>query len=160
MGLNLARLEARLQQLPNEFENKELQVGIPTNAQYEDGTQIAYIGAIQEFGAPEVGIPPRRFFGPTIAAQKSNWVRAVRQSVKMAVANNLTAEDALDGVGALMSADIKDTIASIYDPKLKDGTLANRRTRGNSSAKPLVDTGALFDSITWAVNTKDAEFSK
>lgn len=159
-GFNLAKIEARLKQIPQEFEGKIVQVGFPTNAQYEDGTPIASIAIIHEFGAPEAHIPPRPFFGPSIAEHKADWIAAVKKVVKIAAQNDLSAEDALDGVGVLMSAQIQETIANIYDPALAESTLAARERRGNGSTKPLIDTGAMYDAVTYAVNDEGAEFTK
>ena len=161
-GFNLAKIEARLKQIPQEFEGKVVQVGFPTNAQYEDGTPIASIAIIHEFGAPEAHIPPRPFFGPSIAEHKSDWIRAVKKAVQLGTENDLTAEDALDGVGDLMAKQIQGTIANLYAPELAESTLAARRAQGNNSTKPLNGTAhaIMYDAVTYAVNDEGAEFTK
>ena len=68
--LNLDKIKATLERIPEEFEGMVAQVGFPSGINYEDGTSVAYVAAIQEFGAPAVNNPPRPFMQPTVKAKK------------------------------------------------------------------------------------------
>ena len=50
-----------------------LQVGFLDGATEADGTSVALIASIQEFGAPSRGIPPRPFMRTTIAEHSPTW---------------------------------------------------------------------------------------
>src|SRR5207253_956193 len=55
-----------------------LKVGFLENARYPDGTPVAMIGLIQNFGAPGAGIPPRPFFTVNfIERNKATWPGAI-----------------------------------------------------------------------------------
>ena len=68
-----------LERAPKEFENMVAQVGIPSGIQYEDGTDVAFVAAIHEFGAPAANIPARPFIMPTVAEQKDQWTNTALQ---------------------------------------------------------------------------------
>ena len=63
---NLDKIKATLDRVPEEFDGMVAQVGFPSGINYEDGTNVAYVATIQEFGAPEANIPPRPFMRPTV----------------------------------------------------------------------------------------------
>ena len=71
MAVNLkggAKLKAYLTRLSKKVERSAvLRVGFLEGATYPNGTPVAMIAAIQEFGAPKAGIPPRSYFRPLIA---------------------------------------------------------------------------------------------
>ena len=68
--LDLSKIKARLENVSDEFNGLVAQIGFPSGQHYPDGTNVAYVAAIQEFGAPAVNIPPRPFMQPTVKAQK------------------------------------------------------------------------------------------
>ena len=51
-ALNLDKIKATLDRVPEEFNGLVAQVGLPSGINYEDGTPVAQVAAIQEFGAP------------------------------------------------------------------------------------------------------------
>lgn len=73
MALDLSKFRAHLDRVPKEFADKVAKIGWFPSAQYEDGTSVAYVAAIQEFGAPEVKIPPRPFMQPSIQTHMPEW---------------------------------------------------------------------------------------
>ena len=181
-SLNLDKIRARLDRIPREFDKQVAQIGIPQGPQYEDGTPVAYVAAIQEFGAPAVGIPPRPYFRPTIADKKSEWVGVLKQMVPKVINGNATAFDVLDAVGRVAVADIQVAIAGVNSPALspitvllrkwkKDGRKITGATVGEAAAaiaagvdpgsddKPLNASGLLIASVRNAVNKPGAEFS-
>ncbi|HQS69795.1 MAG TPA: hypothetical protein PLM58_09200 [Novosphingobium sp.] len=51
----------------------EVRVGFLENATYPDGTKVATVAALNNFGAPGAGIPARPFFSNMIARQSPDW---------------------------------------------------------------------------------------
>ncbi|MDE1905345.1 MAG: hypothetical protein KGH75_02690 [Rhodospirillales bacterium] len=183
MAFDLSRINARLERIPRGFEGKVSQIGIPKGFAYEDGTPVAYVAAIQEFGAPEVGIPPRSFFRPAVKAKAGNWSALLRGLVKRVGEGQMTATEALDAVGVVAATDIQTEIAMTYSPALSPVTVLLRkwrkagrkitgRTVGEAAAaiaagvdpgsdnKPLNDTGLLIASITSRVGNGSEGFVK
>jgi hypothetical protein len=61
-------LGAKLREIGRCLSAGELQVGFMENADpYPDGTPVALVAAVQEFGSPSNGIPPRPFMRPAVA---------------------------------------------------------------------------------------------
>lgn len=152
--LNLDKIRATLERVPEEFENMVAQIGFPSGINYEDGTSVAYVAAIQEFGAPAVGIPPRPFMQPTVKEKKDTWVKTIEKSLPKVALGKMTAFDVLDLVGIQAAADIQTKISSIYTPPNAPATI-----RAKGSTKPLIDTGLMLASVQNAVNKTGSEFT-
>jgi hypothetical protein len=162
----LAKIAAKVEKGPH------VRVGFLEKAKYPDDTPVAMVAAIQEFGAPRVGIPPRPFMRPMIAAHKSEWGPNVGKYMK-ATGNDV--EKSLRGVGMVIAGDLAQAIKDVNAPPLSKTTLMIRKMKkkdpslrdnmsysvvveararvaaGKSyagvSIKPLVDTGFLLGSI-------------
>ncbi len=181
-GLDFSKINARLERIPKEFDNKIAQAGFPSGLQYEDGTSVAYVAAIQNYGAPASGIPPRPFMEPTIADDKEGWVKLLGQGAAKVGDGSLTAVDVLEAVGLMMVGDIQEEIAGIQSPALspitvllrkwkKEGRTITGSTVGEAAAaiaagvdpgsddKPLNATGLLISSVRNAVTATDGEFT-
>lgn len=154
-SLNLDKIRATFERVPEEFEGLVAQIGFPSGNNYEDGTPVAYVAAIQEFGAPGAGIPPRPFMQPTVRAKKDYWTKVLANEIPKVAMGKNTAFDALDLVGRVAAADIQETISKVYAPPLKPATIKRK-----GSAKPLIDTGYMLASVTNAVAPEGSEFSK
>lgn len=122
-------------------------VGHFAKNQYPDGTPVAYAATIQEFGYPEGNIPPRSFHRTTIAEKKKEWGTIMAKQGAMIVKGKMTIETALTQIGLLAAGQMREKIAEITEPPLKDSTKAARRRRGNGSEKPLVDTRVLMPTL-------------
>jgi len=152
--LNLDKIKATLDRVPKEFDGMVAQVGFPSGINYEEGTPVAYVATIQEFGAPEVKIPPRPFMRPTVKTKKKEWSKIIAQGVPKVVLGDMTAFDVLDLVGISASADIQTTIANVYSPPLSPVTIKRK-----GSAKPLIDTGLMVASVRNAVAKTGSDFT-
>lgn len=120
--------------------NNVLQVGFMKDAVYPDGTQVALVAAVQDFGAPSRGIPPRPFFRNAIAKGKETWPQEAKTLLQK---HDYDARGALGELGIAVEGDIKKSINEMYSPPLAPATV---RRKGHS--KPLVDTGQLLNSVT------------
>jgi hypothetical protein len=120
-----------------------LRVGFLENARYPDGTPVAMIAAIQDFGAPSVGIPPRPFFRNMIKNKQGEWPKAVAGVLK---ANNYDAVKTLEITGAAIAGQLRQSIIDTNSPPLAPSTIQRK-----GFAKPLVDTGHMLNSVDYEV---------
>lgn len=140
------KLEVRLREIADKVSRPAtLRVGFLERAKYPDGTPVAMVAAIQDFGAPRAGIPPRPFFRNMIAAKQGKWPKAIAGLLK---ANGYDAERALDIAGAAIAGQLRDSIISTNEPPLKPATI-----RAKGFAKSLVDTGQMLNSVDHEVKT-------
>jgi hypothetical protein len=122
-----------------------LQVGFLAGATYPDGKPVAMIAAIQEYGAPSRGIPPRPFFRNMIAEHSDEWPEALMGLLK---ANNYDPERSLEILGHGIAGQLRDSIVKGPFIPLKPATV---KAKGFDT--PLVDTGHMLQSIDSKVNT-------
>lgn len=146
----------------NEFEGVSAKFGWLESNKYEDGTEVAYVAAIHEYGAPEQGIPPRPFIAPTIKEQSGNWSKIMAQGVARVLEGKMFADDVLRGVGLQAAGDVRKKISQITSPELKESTVKARARKyadgKNITAglrKPLIETGLMMDSCTNSVGKSD-----
>lgn len=147
-----------LDRVTDDFKGKSAVFGWLESNKYPDGTEVAYVAAIQEYGAPEQGIPPRPFIGPTIQENQGEWLKITAQGITQVLQNKIKAEDVLRGVGLQAAGDIRKKISEIDSPALKEATIRARARKyadgkdiTSSLTKPLIETGLMMDSCTNAV---------
>lgn len=141
--------------------NKKVgKVGWFKGAGYADGTQVAYVATIQEYGAPEKNIPPRPTMRPTVAAKQNEWKTISKNLIKEMLNTGGSIEKVLDAVGQRASKDIAEAITLLQSPPLKQSTIdarlsqkADKTTLGLLS-KPLIDSKILLNSLTSVVEDK------
>lgn len=145
-----ARLNARLAAIAKKLGGRPVvRVGFLENATYPDGSGVAAVAAMNEFGTATA--PPRPFFRRMIAAKKDEWGPATALALK---ATNYDAKAALGRVGMGIAGQLRQAIVDFTDPPLAPSTIA-RKSRGSvgnlhgvlGPAKPLVDTGLMLASI-------------
>lgn len=141
-----------LQKVLAELKSKAAEVGIPETAHYQDGTPVALVAAVHEFGHPEGGIPARPFFRPTVAARRQAWAEQIAQGAKAVLRGNITTGAMLEAVGLGAAGDIRKTVSELQDPPLSEATIKGRARKAKKSVdavsrKPLVETRELITSI-------------
>lgn len=122
-----------------------VRVGFLSGATYPDGTSVALVAAINEFGAPSRGQPPRPFFRNMIKKNSASWPDAVAGLMR---AHDNDVATVLDLVGQGVAGQLRQSIVDLDTPLLAASTVARK---GN--AKPLVDTGHMLQSIDHEVVT-------
>ena len=125
---------------------KTVRVGFLENATYPDGTPVAMIAAIQNFGAPSRGIPPRPFFSNMIAAHSKEWPQAIKN---LAVQYNYDMDKVLALVGEGIAGQLRQSIIDTNAPPLAPATIARK-----GFDKPLVHTGHMLQSVDYEVVKK------
>jgi hypothetical protein len=149
---------------------EHVRVGFLEGATYPDGTPVATVAAIQEFGAPRAAIPPRPFFRNMIADKSPGWPEAVSKLLR---ANGMDVHRTLAMTGLAIAGQLRDSIVALTDPALSQVTLMLRKmlhenpglkvnrtvveqararvaageSPGGVSTKPLVWTGHLLNSV-------------
>lgn len=129
----------------NASKASEVDVGFLEGATYPDGTSVPMVAAVQEFGAPSVGIPPRPFFRSMIQEKSPEWPGAVAGLLK---ANDYDAEKTLGQTGAAIKGQLQQSIRDTNSPPLKPATIARK-----GFDKPLIDTGVMINSADYIVKS-------
>lgn len=135
------------------MKSKKLRVGWFETARYQDGTPVAYVAAIQEFG--HGAIPPRPFMRPTIAQQRHAWRDTLSKGAKQVLAERLTFEQMLTAFGMSAAGNVAEGIKAVTAPPLSPATIAARQAKKKTpgvSDKPLIDTALMFQSVTAQVS--------
>jgi hypothetical protein len=148
-------------------------VGWLESAKYPNGTSVAYVATIQEFGYAKGGIPPRPFWRPTIINESAKWRKLAEQQFKKIINGSATVHDLFEAVGAKASGDIRRAISKVTAPPLSPVTLQLRvwkkkgmkiggtqvrwartlvakgvATTTGVNAHPLADTGVMMQTLT------------
>ncbi|GAN69294.1 hypothetical protein [Acetobacter orleanensis] len=149
--------------------NPGVKAGFFKTATEADGTPVAAIAAVQEFGAVVRGrgghsviIPPHPFLRQTVAQRRSAWVRQLAEALKATLraggagttepplntlVQRLSAPtQALTTVGKTMQADITQTIRQTHTPSNAPATI-----RHKGFDKPLLETGTLQNGVSFQV---------
>lgn len=121
-----------------------LKVGFLAGATYPDGTPVAMVAAIQNFGAPRAGIPPRPFFGDLIEEKSSEWPKAIAGLLR----ENSDVEKTLTLAGEAIAGQLREAITKYSGTPLKPATIKRK-----GFDKQLVDTGHMLQSVGYEVKT-------
>ena len=144
-----------------------VRVGVPSGTTETDGTPVALIAAVHEFGSPERGIPERPFLRTAIQANKGKYVQLNRKNLVAVLNKTMTVEQALGQLGEIAKGDVQANISNGKFQPLAESTIKARqgkRSKGYSQKinkkaaasggpvdKPLIDTGQLRQSIAWEI---------
>lgn len=169
------KLEARLREIASKLsKGAMLRVGFLEGSTEDDGTSIPMIAAIQEFGAPSAGIPPRPFFRTMIAEKSDTWGGRLARGL---VTVDYDAERALAAMGKIIGAELQESIANLDAPALSpitvmlrdmrsrnQGLIVTGKTVGEAAAlvaagasnhgastKPLIDSGGMRNAVDYEV---------
>jgi len=143
-----------------ELSGIETNVGWFEGAKYEDGTPVAYIASIHEFGYPEGNIPPRSFMRTTIEEKKDEWDKIAKSGARAVLKGKRTALQVMEGIGLAASGDIRKKITEITSPELKETTIQAKRRKlakgktVGSLTKPLIETSLMLSSLTSTTEKK------
>jgi hypothetical protein len=152
------------------------EIGWFEGAIYPDGTPVAYVAAIQEFGSPEVSIPPRLPMRATANEKQGDWADTMKDGLKLIARGDLNAYQVLETVGIQAEGDISKAIEAVDSPPQRPITLVLRKWRregrtitgktvGEAAAayekdpsiingvlnQPLTDTGYMIATLTHVV---------
>lgn len=156
----------------NALKEMTVKVGIPEDAS-ADGLHIAQYAAWNELGVMKKDgsgwyIPPRPFMRTTADSKREKIQKAIDASIGLIQHGKTDAKTALGRVGEAFIGLIKETIKSgpwdknsyitIHGtPKGKNGKQFIKRKK---STKPLIDTGAMKNSIQYITERNGAEIDR
>lgn len=135
-------------------------VGIPSgsekNQRKDETITNAHIGFIMEFGAPDANIPARPFLIPGVGSVRSDIEKRLSRGAKKLLTDpSFSPERLFESVGLLAQNGVQKYMTDAHFVPLAVSTLAARLRKGHLADKPLIETGALRQSITFVV--KDAK---
>lgn len=131
-------------------DNRVVNVGVPDGKREEDGTPVAMIAAVHEFGSPSQSIPERPFLRVAIQSNRQKYVRLNRINLVKMLRGQATVDQALGQLGEMAKGDVQTEIRSGVFTPLKEAT---KKRKGSS--RPLIDTGQMVQSIAWELGDKN-----
>lgn len=143
-----------LEKLADQIKKSKLEVGFFESATYPDGTPVAYVAAIQEFGNPAGNNPSRPFFRNAIS-QNDGWKDLANKAMMAVIEGRMELNQALNQMGLAIGSNVQDSINDGSYEALKQSTLDARqrrkRTQGVAS-KPLIDTAQMLQAVSYSVS--------
>lgn len=150
----------------------KVEVGWLEGACYDDGTPIAKVAEINEFGATikvtdkmrrwfgaqgfplnknttEIHIPARSFIRSTCDEEKLDWAELLKSRLQRVIKGEMTFEQALEILGLRIKADVQEQISLMTEPHNSAMTIA---MKGKDT--PLRNTGLMLESITVQTEVK------
>ena len=118
--------------------------GLGEHPNSDDGQTMAEIAMFQEFGTRH--IPERPFLRTTIQERKSEYLAIMKSLLKRIMNGDMTVSDARKVLGLKAMADVQNKIVEISSPQNAEATI-----RKKNSSNPLIDTGAMKQSVSWDV---------
>jgi hypothetical protein len=143
------KLRAHLKKIADNLAKAEaVRVGFLENARYPDakGTSVPMVAAINEFGAPSRGQPPRPFFREMIKEKSPLWPEAISNLLKQ---NDYDARKTMNLVGAAVKGQLQQKINTYVGPPLRPSTIARK-----GHDKQLIHTSFMLKSVDFKVVTK------
>lgn len=131
-------------------DNRVVNVGVPEGKREEDGTPVAMIAAVHEFGSPSQGIPERPFLRAAVQRNRQKYVRLNRINLVKMLRGQATVDQALGQLGEMAKGDVQTEIRSGDFAPLKQATIKRK-----GSSRPLIDTGQMVQSIAWELGEKN-----
>ncbi len=127
----------------NDFMTKEfVTIGIHEDAGQHESDNItnAQLGAIQEFGTEH--IPARPWLNPGVQSGNAEYIQMITEAIK----NQSPLKSVLEQVGVVAVGK-----AQLYMTQLKTPPNAASTIKRKGSSNPLIDTGALRQSVSFKV---------
>lgn len=118
-----------------------LNVGFFESSRYTEGTYVAQVARIQEYGS--IKIPPRPFFRNAIDNNMQKWLDFLGRDL----VNTNNAETSYNRLGEVVRGDIVESITQLDTPPNAPKTIARK-----GSSNPLIDTGFLRANVTFKVD--------
>lgn len=141
--------------------SREVLIGIPaetagrSSEPGDGGLTNAVLGYIHETGAPERNLPARPFLVPGVADAEPRFTPHLRKAAEAAMVGDTAKVDAaLHAVGLVGQNAVRARITDGPHTPLAPRTLAERKARGRTGTKPLIDTGQLRRSITYVIRPR------
>ena len=152
-----------LQQYLNKIRNINIvtEVGFFEGATYPDGTSVAYVAYLNEYGQHN---PPRPFLKRTMEKRLNAWTGLIQSVLKRNGLSRTSVHDAYNQVGIVAVGDVKKTIkdwnpndprpnkpATIKAKMRKSANAGGKNQVRNDPYRVLHDTGVMINSVVYKV---------
>tara|TARA_R110000850_G_scaffold242964_1_gene367773 strand:- start:303 stop:857 length:555 start_codon:yes stop_codon:yes gene_type:complete len=134
----------KLQEALIDSHAEKLQLGWFPSANYDDSLSVAQVAFWQEFGTKTA--PPRSFFRPAIADNKTKWAALVDSGASAVIEGRATMNDVFNGLGLAAQADVKNAITGSHQA-LSPVTLALRKLKSDGQTINGTLVGAVAAAI-------------
>lgn len=104
-------------------------VGVQEGATYPDGTSVAFVAGLHEFGSPGGKVPARPWMRPVMDAERDRIGDAMTKAARLAQVNPRFGKTILNALGELLA----------------------EKLRASIRRQSLIDTGRFIGSITHEV---------
>lgn len=125
-----------------------VRAGFSESSKYPDGTPIAMAAAVNNFGAPAKGIPPRPFFTTAVNAGKPVWGKMLGRLLK---ADGYDTRKALETMGGVMAGGIAEALVATTGPELSPVTLLLRQRFPTRDGMTPADVWQAFRDVAKGV---------
>jgi hypothetical protein len=125
-----------------------LSTGVLSGHFYPDGTSLAEVTVTQEFGDPSKHIPARPFMRPALTDNKA----AMASEALKQLNDGKEAADVATFLGSYLVGAMRKKIRDLHAPVLRPLTIKKRLERGNTSIKPLINSGYMQASLQYRVD--------
>lgn len=112
----------------------------------ENGTSIAFIAAVNEFGSGDGHVPERSFLRSTLDENGEKYIGQLGVALGKVLSDKSSLRKELNLIGAGAAADVQRKITAIASPANAKSTVAKK-----GSSNPLIDDGQLRASIDFEV---------
>ena len=144
-GKKLDELRRRVQAM-----NAQVKVGYPANGATEnDGTPLALVAMVNNFGSPEHNIPERPFMTRAIQNHKEDFKAVNEKTLPQVLEGKMSVKKALSLLGTEAVKHIQAEIRNGDFVALKVATIKRK-----GSSRPLFDTGQMLRGVTYEVDEK------
>ena len=137
---------------------KKVYVGVTaaTTSRETGSITNAALGYIHEFGSPARNIPARPWLAPGVNSNKPQIEKRLKGTANLALKGK--PEEIAQQQNALGLETVSAVQSYMSDPAhftpLSDSTTDARKRKGQTEFSPLIDTGALRRSVTYAIKDK------
>lgn len=147
--INAQQVEQALKELARSMAGPtKVLVGVPKGSgSYQDGLTYATVLAVNNFGSADGLIPPRPALQPAIEKGGPQYQRLAELMIPKVLIGQMEMRMLLEQMGQLAEGHVKQEITDLRTPPNAASTIANK-----GSDNPLIDTGALRQSIRYVVD--------
>lgn len=131
---------------------QDVKVGFPesTSSRDDDAINNPALAYIHEYGAPEAGVPERPFLVVGVEGSLGKITDVMKAGARAALKGNNLAGQTLNRVGLIAQGSVQQKIVDgPFIPNLPE------TIRRKGSDRPLIDTGALRQAVSYVVEDKD-----
>tara|TARA_R110000868_G_scaffold124084_6_gene328263 strand:+ start:1002 stop:1442 length:441 start_codon:yes stop_codon:yes gene_type:complete len=135
-----------IKNMAKKLDKMKVEAGFFSSAVYEDGTSVAEVAMINNYGVPQRGQPPRRFMDDALK-KASEWKKTFDFMVQKDFSRGGDFKTSFDTLGSVVQGDIRMAIKEFTSPALAQSTIDRK-----GFPKPLENTGYMRDSANYKVS--------